>query len=247
MSINDNDNDNDNGNDNDNNNDNYEPKSRLVVPPFLKDHQNKSTLPPQKSTNNRTLSMSATYTSMNLKPIFSQSNQQSSNHTKRHNVEWSASPSKMDKRTKKYRDNSFFKNMFDKLLDNNDDDSEPVPNITSIGKSQHTPSTSKSSVQQPRTNSTTNSTFINMQAIDIIQNLEYSYEVDDTSTAASYIVTSYPDNSIKKKEKDLKKNPRDTIITNGENIGLELRHIIDEHNLPHCVYDDVRKWTMNVA
>ena len=90
----------------------------------------------------------------------------------------------------------FFKNMFDKLLDNNDDDSEPVPNITSIGKSQHTPSTSKSSSHQSKTNCTS----IKKQAIDIIQNLESSYEVDDTSTDASYIGISYPDNSIKKKE-----------------------------------------------
>ena len=48
--------------DKDNNNDNNQrPTPMFVVPPFLKEHQNKSTLPPQKSTNNRTLSMSATY------------------------------------------------------------------------------------------------------------------------------------------------------------------------------------------
>ena len=49
----------DNNNDNDNDN-NKEPTPMFVVPPFLKDYQNKSTLPPQKSTNNCTLSMSAT-------------------------------------------------------------------------------------------------------------------------------------------------------------------------------------------
>ena len=102
--------------------------------------------------------------------------------------------------------------MFDKLLDNNDNDNDPVPNITSTGQSQHSPSTSNSSTKHTRTNSTS----INMQAIGIIQNLESSYEVDDTSTAASYIGTSYPDDSIKKKEKELKKNPRDIVITYGE-------------------------------
>ena len=213
--------------DKDNNNDNNQgPTPMFVVPPFLKEHQNKSTLPPQKSTNNRTLSMSATYTSMTLEPIHSQSKQKQSNNTKRRNVEWLNSPTKMDKRTTKYRDTSFFKSMFDQLLDNNDNDSDnvPVSNITSTGQPSSPPSSSNSTPKHTETNST----FITLQAKGIIQGIEFSNEIDDTSTV-SYNRTCLPDVSIKKKEKDLKKKPRDTVITNGENICLELRHITSEN------------------
>ena len=229
-------------------------KHDTFVPPTQIITDKSINIPPNKSTNNRTSSSTTSYSSLKLNSTYQhikrksynpQTNKKSNHHTN--------SSSCNDKRTKLHKDQGFFRSLIDNailspsstktttsLLSPSQQPDNHINNSSSFDNS-HSSSQEFDNPDSSTAPSTSNR--IHLQARGIVNNaLNIDYNPIQQINNQDH---SSPDTSIFDKQEELDSQPRDTVFLSGSSAALELYNIIDKHNLPRSVYDEIRTWAMH--